>query len=482
MDKNYLIDALGIIDGIAEKYSISFDVDNKYYSILKNTKRYLDANSVVLPVDERKYYEDYILSLHIPNIQTNIDNYFGGDILGDHYTIKDLSDNQLLDYLVDIFRTITFTQKDNLLLAKYGIVIWNTGFHDLAKACRGIVIDTDTMQVVSHPFDKFFNINEVPETSEKIVKKHINKAEYIYATDKKDGSTISVSLYKGKPLITTNGSFENDQIKWAADLFKRQYPNFLPNLKSGYTYIFELIHPENKIVINYGDEKALYLLAVRNLETNKLMSLDEVHTIGDKYNIPYPDVYDFTDLDIMIKLAHELKGANKEGWVIRIGTADSEMMCKLKLDEYFAMHKAFGKTTPMWVYKHLINGDLDDYLAICNEFQKASVQDALDKIEKVKRMVRENAIDLAKQYLLKYNIEYADFLKDRDRMITMIQDIFGSKSPFKNYAVDYLKNADVLDTRIEKIQIKHFKKFLEMFEEKENEKSANCHLTDTQDR
>ena len=67
-------------------------------------------------------------------------------------------------------------------------------------------------------------------------------------------------------------------------------------------------------------------------------------------------------------------------------------------------------------------------------------------------------------------------------MITMIQDIFGSKSPFKNYAVDYLKNADVLDTRIEKIQIKHFKKFLEMFEEKETGKSVNHHSIDVQDR
>jgi hypothetical protein len=462
-DKDYLVEALGIIDEMSNKFPISFDEDNKYYSILLNVKKYLEDNIISLSDRERLNYEKYILSLNIPNLQSNIDSYFGGDVLDDHYTLKDLSDNQLVDYVVDIFRTISLVQHDNLLLAKYGIVIWNTGFHDLAKCCRGRVIDMNTMNTISHPFDKFFNINETPETDENIVKDYINKAKYIYSTDKKDGSTISVSLYKNKPLITTNGSFDNDQIKWALEIFNNQYPSFLPNLQSGYTYIFEIIHPENKIVVNYGNEKALYLLAIRDLKTKELLPLDTIHQIADKHHIPYPEVYDFTNLDIMIKLAKELKGVNREGWVFRVGTADGEKMFKLKLEEYFAMHKGFGKITPTWVYKNLINGDLDDYIAICNEYQKNNIQQALDEISRTKDNVRKHTTLLANEYLSKYNIPYSDFNKDRNRMIIMVNDILNSDSPFKHYVVQYLKNINKFETQIEQMRCCKFKNFYKMF-------------------
>lgn len=467
--RNYLVESLGIIDGMVDKFKVSFDEDNKYYSVLLNMKKYLVENEINFDKQERNFYKNYILSLNIPNIQTNIDNYFGGDVLDDHYTLNDLSDNKLLDYLIDVLRSVSLVQKDNLVLAKYGIVVWNTGFHDLAKACRGRIVDTHTMATVSYPFEKFFNLNETEETDEKLVKKHINNAKYIYATDKKDGSTINVSLYKGKPLITTNGSFENDQTKWALEMFNKQYSSFLPNIKEGYTYIFELIHPENKIVVDYGDEKSLYLLSIRDLKSKQLLSLDEIHQVADKHNIPYPEVYDFTDLDTMIKLAHELKGANREGWVVRVGTDEGEKMFKLKLDEYFEMHKAFGKITPTWVYKHLMNGDLDDYIAICNEFQKNSVYEALDEVSKTKDKIRKGAISLANKYLSKYNISYSDFMRDRNLMIKMVNDIFDSNSPFKFYAVQYLKNMDKFETIIDRMMNGKFKEFYKMFAKQEQE-------------
>ena len=463
--RNYLVEALNIIEDIGNRYHITFDDDNKYYSTLLNMKTFLVDNEIHLDKEMRDFYEDYLLSLNIENLQANIDAYFGDEIFDEHHTLKDLSDNQLIDYLMDVYRTISLVQKDNLLLAKYGIAIWNTGFHDLARDCRGRIIDTDTMKIVSHPFDKFFNLNEKPDTDEKLVKSNINKAKYIYATEKMDGSTIIVSLYKGKPLITTNGSFENDQTKWAEEMFKKQYSKFLPNMKSDHTYIFEIIHPENKIVLDYGDTKALYMLSIRDLKTDKLLPLENIHATADEFGFPYPEVYDFNDLDTMINLAHSMKGANKEGWVIRIGTDDGESMVKLKLDEYFAMHKAFGKITPLWVYKHMMNADLDDYIAICNEFQKASVFDCIDEINRVKGRIRDESVATANRYLEKYSISYSDYMVDRDRMIVIANDILNSKDPFKFYAVQYLKDINKFETGLQKMMNSKFKSFYKMFEE-----------------
>ena len=130
--ENQLLKALDILDKVQEKYNIPFDKDNKYYTITQHGIEYFSENKIHLSKEDRKNTEDYILSLHIPNLQTNIDNFFGDDIFDEHHTIKDLSDNNLMSYLMGIFKTITFTQNKNLVSAKYGIAIWNTGFHDLA--------------------------------------------------------------------------------------------------------------------------------------------------------------------------------------------------------------------------------------------------------------------------------------------------------------------------------------------------------------
>ena len=36
--RNYLVESLGIIDGMVDKFKVSFDEDNKYYSVLLNMK------------------------------------------------------------------------------------------------------------------------------------------------------------------------------------------------------------------------------------------------------------------------------------------------------------------------------------------------------------------------------------------------------------------------------------------------------------
>ena len=43
-----------------------------------------------------------------------------------------------------------------MLLLKYGKTIWNTGWHNFAKQCRGKVIDLNTRKIVVYPFNKFF--------------------------------------------------------------------------------------------------------------------------------------------------------------------------------------------------------------------------------------------------------------------------------------------------------------------------------------
>ena len=456
------------IDYFVEKFNICFEDGNKYYSAIKNIQNYCTENDIVL--DNRAEIEQFIYELEVPCLQTNIFKICNPNVelLEDtdvsEYKLDKLNDSQLLEYLMFIFSTVTFNENDKYILLKYNIIIWNTGFHKFARLCRGKIFDKFTKEIVSYPFDKFFNVNEVSDTKEELVKEYLKDNRYVYATDKKDGSTISITKYKNDILVTTNGSFDNDQIDMAKKLLNQKYTTFLSNIEEGYTYIFELIHPENKIILDYGDEKALYLLSVRDLSNYMLLSLDEIHQIADKFNFPYPDVYSFNNLDDILYLAHNLRNANKEGWVLRIGAADgNEYMLKIKLDEYFELHSAFDKIKLSFVYRHLLDNDLDDFIAIATEEQRKLIDQRLDIIQDIKSKIKVEAIAIAEKYLDKHNMTYENFYDDREKMITFVKDILSDKSIFKHYALHYVKHNKELDILLSRIKISHMKNYAKYF-------------------
>ena len=459
------------IEYYEKKFGVTFETGNKYYSLVKNIQKYATENEVVLSFDERKDVENFLYALEIPLLKANVFKMCNPNtelILGEtdvsEYDLGKLSDAQLVEYMMYVFSTVTMNEYNDLLQIKYNIIIWNTGFHKFARLARGKVLDINTKEIVSYPFDKFFNVNEVSDTKEEVVKERLKNNRYLYVTDKKDGSTIIVSKYKGTPLITTNGSFDNEQIDWAKKMFAKKYPKFLSELKDGFTYIFELIHPENRIVIDYGNEEALYMLSIREIKTKEMLSIDEIHSVADYFGFPYPEVFSFNKLDDIIYLAHNMKGANKEGWVLRIGAADgNEYMLKIKLDEYFEMHSAFDRIKLSFVYRHLIDNDLDDFIAIANDEQRKKIDEKLSVIQTIRDKIKSDIAELANEYLQKHNLTLANFDKDRCKMITLINDVLSSKSVFKALAVQYIKHNGNIDHQIVRLKISHMKKYSAMY-------------------
>lgn len=459
------------INYFKKKFNIKTQTFNPYYTAIEGVKKYCEDNNVNL--DNRNEIENYIISLNVPNIKINIFNLLYPNVkcnVTDERVQKCdlsmLSNSLLLKYLFIIFSTINFVYKDNLIGLKYNAVIWTTGFHNLAKLCRGKVIDGETMTIVSYPFDKFFNVNEVSETKEDIIKKLVSESTYVYTTDKKDGSTIIVSLYRNKPLITTNGSFENDQIVLAEQLLKKKYPKFLKGIKEGYTYIFELIHPENRIVISYGNEKALYLLAIRDLKTEKLLSLDETHVIANNFGFPVPQTFSFKNLSDILYLAHTERNTNREGWVLRIGQKDGgEFMLKIKLDEYFELHSVFSKITLTFVYRHLLANDLDDIISIVSEKQQKEIKEYIKEIENIRKKIKKNSVNLTENICKRFATYSVIAKTDRELTVKIINEIIKEKSLYGSFAIEYLKYGDSVEDKIRKIPIKKFNNFVKILNE-----------------
>lgn len=386
------------------------------------------------------------------------------ELVLDEYTIHDLDDRELINFFGAIMWSVSIVEKDNLLLFKYNECIWNTGWHKYAMESRGKIIDRNTLKVVSYPFDKFFNLNEHATTHENYVINQIASAQKVSLTNKLDGSTIIVSNNNGEPLITTNGAFDNDQTKWARQIFKHKYANFINNVPIGYTFVFELIHPENRIILDYGDTCDVFLIAVREnaLLDKGLVSYDTLVKIAEKFNLNVVEQETFTNLKDLCKKAREMTNANKEGWVIRTENGQFvNYMFKLKLEEYFVLHRAKAHVSIKNVYNLYAMGQLNEFIKTVDDATKQDVVDILEDINILIGKVYNEVVNRAELLMTELDIDRKTILEpeNKSKLIDAVKASNKDKM-FGAYVLSYIKGYEIARA-CRKMRVA---KFMELYE------------------
>ena len=227
------------------------------------------------------------------------------------------------------------------------LTIWNYSpkvqyeglWDDITMQCRGLVTNSKG-EIVARPFKKFFNIEE---------EKHTPTEEF-EVFEKMDGSLGIVFKYNGEVIYTTRGSFTSDQSKWMTK-YGNEY-NFKDILVEGFTYLFEIIYPENRIVVDYNGEEKLVLLGIINTETGEEVphnDLFEGFDVVKKYN----GIKDYTTLKFLID-------NNAEGFVVRFSNGDR---MKIKGEEYLRLHKIITNISNRDIWEYLKDGKpLDEIL------------------------------------------------------------------------------------------------------------------------
>ena len=266
------------------------------------------------------------------------------------------------------------------------LTIWNYSekvqydnlWDDITIQTRGLVTDNEG-NIIARPFKKFFNLDE---------KKH-TPTEKFDVYEKMDGSLGILFNYKGEWIMATRGSFISEQaIKGREILNKYQYENLLGDV----TYLFEIIYPENRIVVDYGQEEKLVLIGA--IHTQK----------GDEYDI---HTEGFEDLGFEVvnryskitnySVLKEFIPDSKEGYVIRFTNGDR---IKIKGEEYLRLHKLMTNVSTTAVWEMLSEGR--DVLEI--------LKDVPDEFYKRIKMY---VLDLRYSYL-SYS-EYAGKMHDKFR-------------------------------------------------------------------
>ena len=213
---------------------------------------------------------------------------------------------------------------------------------DITLNCRGLVLDLEG-NTIAKPFPKFFNYEEhKPEDIP-------NENFEVY--EKMDGSLGIIFHYEGEWLIATRGSFQSEQaIKGKEMLDKLNKSALIP----GYTYLAEIIYPENRIVVDYGNAEKLVVLGAYNNETGKEVEVSEMVNEGWEVVMMYK-----TWGEDWETLKKEISKDN-EGYVIRFS---SGMRMKIKGDEYVRLHKILTNFSSKDIWELLKNGeDLGPFL------------------------------------------------------------------------------------------------------------------------
>lgn len=226
------------------------------------------------------------------------------------------------------------------------------------RLCRGLVVRgsepaREGNVVVARPFAKFFNATEHLAGQHGLAALPLH--EPVTVTAKMDGSLgICYRKPDGSLAIATRGSFQSDQARWASNYFAQHFATV--ELDDDATYLFEIIYPQNRIVVDYGGFEGLVLLAVIDKATGKDRPLPT--------NWPGPVVehFDFTSFDDVLDTVEHADVAEQrtgEGFVVRFAGG---LRVKVKYAEYVRLHRILTNVNArdIWQYAGL-DALRDDY-------------------------------------------------------------------------------------------------------------------------
>ena len=229
------------------------------------------------------------------------------------------------------------------------------------RQCRGLIVDRVSGNVLARPFDKFFNVGEHVHPDGYYELREMRDAAAVTCVDKMDGSLgILYMAPDGLPAIATRGSFTSDQAQHATALLRERYSDLQPSV--GLTYLFEIIYPENRIVLDYGDLDDLVLLGARNIETGRLHG-PEASAI---WRGPRAEVLPPTTFAEALAFGDR---TNREGLVVTFEATG--LMVKIKQEDYVRLHKLVTGLNERAVWEHLSTHDgsvTGLYEAIPDEF------------------------------------------------------------------------------------------------------------------
>lgn len=233
----------------------------------------------------------------------------------------------------------------------------NTFDSEMALECRGITFDS-VGRICSRPLHKFFNLGEKSWlTPDELLKR--NDIAGIY--EKLDGSMIATAWVDGKLEWRSKKSFDSNVVRLA-----KQFLSLPENVdilrfaqicaEDGFTAIFELTHPEARIVVGQ-DEPRMRLLHIRHNETGGYANreLHYLWGVAQLHGVSMPPEYTGISIQGILSSLETMK--DMEGYVIQFQNGD---MVKIKCPWYVRLHRSITFLRERDIARLALHEELDD--------------------------------------------------------------------------------------------------------------------------
>jgi T4 RnlA family RNA ligase len=233
------------------------------------------------------------------------------------------------------------------------LTIWNYSpkvqyerlWDEITVQCRGLVTNSKG-EIVAKPFKKFFNYEE--HKPEEIPN------EYFEVYEKMDGSLGILFNYNGEWVMATRGSFISEQSVKGRKLLEKYDYN---RLHTDYTYLFEIIYPENRIVCVY-DFEDLVLLGVIHTESGNEVNIHNLNNEDIRLNnmignLGFRVVTLYKTWGEGFDVLKEEISKDREGYVIRFRNG---FRMKIKGDEYVRLHRILTNISNRDIWEYLKDG------------------------------------------------------------------------------------------------------------------------------
>lgn len=277
-------------------------------------------------------------------------------------------------------KRIKVKYKGSLMIANYDIL---ADFTDpIVRICRGIILDTaNDYEVVCFPFFKFCNYGE----------KGADSIDWASARvqEKVDGSIMKMYYYNDTWQVASNGvisAFDapitsREGVMSFGQIFMQAADAVsldISKLDKDCTYIFELVSPYNRVVVDYKGVTTLYHTGTRNNKTGEEFVCD----IG----VPHPAEYPLHSVEECIKAAAALNSKSgtveQEGFVV----VDKDWhRVKIKSPEYVAIHHILpnGEITDDKIIDYIKEDIIDDIVGYIPSLadRVAEIKSRIAKVE-----------------------------------------------------------------------------------------------------
>lgn len=263
---------------------------------------------------------------------------------------------------------VSVTHNGDLSLFNYkASVNFDSNWNYFELVSRGLILNNKTGEVVARPFDKFFNWGQDDLYTNSPID---------YVMEKMDGSLGILYRDNGTYKVATRGSFDSPQAIWATEKIQ-EYD--LSNLGNDATLLFEIIYPDNRVVVDYKGYEGLVLIGIRSCFTGEYCRLGDIILVSAMTGLDTARVHKFSSVDEIIGTLKHLT-VNNEG---HVGVFEDGSRFKFKGDRYREAHKFISNLSQKSVAVRMMNGTLDEVKILLPDYLLPTLESHISDINTI---------------------------------------------------------------------------------------------------